>query len=109
MESLKKYKAKGFVHGRYWGGGKGSYKANNVYAETKDALIKKINDGIANGTLDGGMGYETVLGAIMVITTITTITYEGKPYTNEETEVEFFGNLSDDDKNFLDNVLMNVE
>ena len=106
MESLRTYKATGLVFGNYWGGGKGSYKAKKLRSETKEDLIKQINEGIGNGSLDSGMGYESVKGAIMNITTITTITHEGKPYVNEETEIEIFGELSEKEQDFLENALI---
>ena len=108
MKKTVKYKASGLVFGNYWGGGKGSYKAESLISETKEDLIKQINEGIANGSLDSGMGYESLKGAIMDIITITTIIHEGKPYINEETETELFGNLNEQEQEFLENAYDHV-
>ena len=51
------------------------------------------------------MGYESLIGAIMDITTITTVTIDGKDYINEETETEDFGNLNQEQSEFLERAL----
>jgi len=106
MESTKRYKATGIVLGNYWGGGKGSYKAETMLAETKEGLITKINAAIKDGSLDSGMGYESLIGAIMNVTTISSITIDKKWYTNEETEIQLFGDLTEKEQTFLENTLI---
>lgn len=102
MKTTVKYKASGIVLGNYWGGGKGGYKAERVFADTKEELIDKINEGIKDGSLDSGMGYESLIGAIMDITTITTIIYQGKKFKNEETDIEVFGSMTSEETQFLE-------
>ena len=97
----KQYIAKGLVYGKYWGGGEGSYQATNYTAKTKKTLDKMINKGVANGTIDSGMGYEEVLGAFMSIEEITTIKKDGKDYNHSEFDSEFYGNLSEKQEDFL--------
>jgi hypothetical protein len=95
-----KYRSSGLVFGNYWGGGRGSYPAVKLSADTKEELIKKATEGL-DGSLDSGMGYESLIGALLNITKITTITYNGKEFTNEETEEEFIGELTEEDQDFL--------
>lgn len=97
----KIYKAKGLVHGKYWGGGEGSFEAENYEAKTKNKLDKMINKGVEEGTIDSGMGYEKVLGALMVIETIETINKEGKEYKRSEFDDQFYGDLDKKQQNFL--------
>ena len=99
METVK-FKSTGLVFGNYWGGGKGSYSATKLTADTKEDLIKQATDGL-DGSLDGGMGFESLIGALLSITKTTTIMHDGKLFTNEETEDEFIGNLTEEDQDFL--------
>ena len=99
METVK-FKSTGLVLGHYWGGGSGSYPATKLTADTKEELIKKATDGL-DGSLDGGMGFESLIGALLVITKTTTIIHDGKRFTNEETEEEFIGNLTEEQQDFL--------
>lgn len=95
-----KCKLTGFVLGHLWGGGEGSYPCTKLSADTKEELIKKATEGL-DGSLDSGMGFESLIGALLVITTTTTIIHDGKPFTNEETEEEFIGDLTDEQRDFL--------
>lgn len=101
MKQKISYSATGLVFGNYWGGGKGAYKAQSVEAKTKKAIITKATKMLKDGTLDSGMGYESLIGAMLYITKTTVIDVKGKPFTNKESEVEFIGELSDDDEEFL--------
>lgn len=96
------YKAKGLVYGRYWGGGEGSYRAERYHADDLKTLEEQINDGVKTGSIDSGMGYERVLGAIMEITTIRTIEKGGRSFVNEESELKFFGDLNEQQMEFLE-------
>lgn len=96
-----KYKSSGIVFGNYWGGGKGGYSATNFEADTKQELINKCNEALEDGSLDSGMGYESLIGALINIEIETTIKVKGKEFTNKEHELEFIGNLTDDEEDFL--------
>ena len=105
MKTTIKYKSTGLVYGKYWGGGEGSYPAEKLEADTKEDLLKKANEDLKSGALDSGMGYESLLGALLAITKITTVVINGKSYTNEEEEFEFIGSLSLNQADFLENQL----
>jgi hypothetical protein len=102
MEKQIEFKSRGTVLGNYWGGGQGSYSARTFFASSKEELIELNKKALADGSLDSGMGYESLIGARLVITTTTTINIEEKPYTNSEIEIEFIGELDDDQINFLE-------
>ena len=96
-----KFTSTGLVHGNYWGGGKGAYKAEKLSADTKEELIEKATKMLDDGSLDSGMGYESLIGALLNITKTTTIIHDGKPFSNEETESEFIGDLTEEQQDFL--------
>jgi len=100
MEKVK-YTSTGLVFGNLWGGGKGAYEARKLSANTKEALLKEAEKGVEDNSLDAGMGYESLIGAILNVTKITTVYRKGKEFTNKETDVELVGDLSEKDQDFL--------
>jgi len=97
----KSYKASGKVYGKYWGGGEGIYEAREYESDTLEELEDKINKDVKTGAIDGGMGYEEVLGAYMIIDIITDIEIDGKIFSNVKIEKRFYGKLTDEQKDFL--------
>lgn len=101
---MKKYKIKyestGLVYGNFWGGGQGSYPARRLEAGTKEELLKQAKEGL-DGSLDGGMGYESLIGAMLNITKFTTTNIDGKEFVNKEHETEFVGELTEEQVDFL--------
>jgi len=98
---IKTFSASGFVYGYFWGGGEGAYPMRNVTANSLDELLTKANNGISDGSLDSGMGFESLTGAMMLIKEETKTFIEGKPYINTEYSVEFIGELNDEQLDFL--------
>ena len=101
MKSTVKFESEGLVYGNYWGGGKGAYSARKLKADTLEELLKQANEGLDDGSLDRGMGYESLIGALLLVKTITTVIIKGKEFNNEETEEMFIGNLTEQEQNFL--------
>ena len=106
MEKKVRYEAQGCVLGNYWGGGAGSYPTIKIEGTTKEEVLEKAHEALANGSLDSGMGYESLIGAVLNVTCITTVEIDGKLFTNEETETEDIGNLTDVQFDFLLTCLM---
>ena len=100
MEQTEKWKSEGLVFGNYWGGGRGSYTARKLHADTKEELIEQANIGL-DGSLDAGMGYDSLIGAILNITKVTTKWIDDKPFINKESELEFVGDLTEEQQDFL--------
>ena len=94
------FKSTGTVLGLLWGGGTGAYPATNLTETTKEKLLEKAIKGL-DGSLDSGMGFERLLGAKLIITKITTRNIRGKEFINEETELEFIGELNNAQKDFV--------
>lgn len=101
LEIKKTYHSTGFVLGNYWGGGQGSYPCTYFESDNLDDLIEQNKLALQNGKLDSGMGYESLIGAKLIITTVSTIIYEGILYTNYETDEQFIGELTDKQIDFL--------
>ena len=95
------YKASGMVLGNYWGGGSGSYPAKRLSSDSLTELRKQIISGIKDGSLDSGMGYESLIGAIMYIETIETREIDGKTFIATEQETQFFGDMTEEQEEFL--------
>jgi len=102
----QKFESTGLVYGYLWGGGEGAYPARKLEANKKEDLLKLANEGL-DGSLDSGMGYESLIGAILEIKTITTVHIKGKPFINKETDIEFIGELTEKQQEFLFQTLMN--
>jgi hypothetical protein len=99
METIK-YKSTGVVFGNYWRGGKGAYPAREIKADSREELLEQAKKGL-DGSLDSGMGYESLIGALIEICKITTIAIDGKHFTNKEYETEFIGDLTEEEEDFL--------
>jgi hypothetical protein len=102
------YRAKGYVYGIFWGGGEGTYPSNTITSTDIDDLREQIMNGIQYGSLDSGMGYQRLIGAIMEITILTDIVIDDKVYTNKDYQTEFFGDLTESQQEFLDCQLYQV-
>jgi hypothetical protein len=79
----KKFNSSGLVYGNYWGGGKGSYPAKKFSSDFYEDLIAKNENALKDGSLDSGMGYESLIGALLNIETIEIIEFEGKEFLEE--------------------------
>ena len=80
------YIANGYVLGKCWGGGSGSYPARRYSNTDKEALVEEITKDFKSGALDSGFGFESLLAAEMEITTVSSVEIDGKEYTNESVE-----------------------
>lgn len=103
-----KYIGKGLVYGNYWGGGKGCYSSNVLYADTKEAIIEQTQADIEDGSLDGGMGYESLIAAILTITKLRTTIIDGDEFTNTSSETVIVGDVTEEEKKFLNECLENL-
>jgi len=101
MEKKYSYSSTGLVYGYLWGGGEGAYPAETIEADTKEELLKVANEKLNDGSLDSGMGYESLIGATLEITVTEIITFEGKDYSHNELELVTIGDLNEDQIDFL--------
>jgi hypothetical protein len=108
FEQTKKFKSIGLVLGNLYMGGEGAYKAKNLKADTREELLIKATDMLSDGSLDGGMGFESLIGALLEITTVTSFIVNDKTFENEETETVFLGELTLEQQQFLEETGMYV-
>ena len=110
MEKLEtKYSlVAGVVLGNMWGGGTGCYESRTIHDATdKSALMGQIQDMLEDGTLDGGGGFESLIGAVVEIWTEERIMIDGKVFTTTDGELVFFGSLNHYQKQALMDVFNN--
>lgn len=93
---MKTYKARGCVWGATWGGGESGFAAENIEANTLPELRKQVYTGIKEGWLDAGMGFQSLLGAIMEIIETDTRIIDGKAFTHKTRWFERFGPLPEE-------------
>lgn len=97
----KTYRSTGLVFGNYWGGGRGCYPAVNLMGDTKEIIMEEAKKKVENGSLDSGMGYESLIGAVIEIEEIKIIVFEGEVFYKSEFETEFVGDLTEEQRDFL--------
>jgi len=98
----KSYSATGVVYGNCWGGGKCRYAATELSGfSSLRALKTEAKEMLKTGALDSGMGYESLIGALLYIRKETTITFKKKVFYNVEIFPWFVGKLSVEEGDFL--------
>ena len=97
----QRFKLRGIVLGKLWMGGKAAYPARESSGDDSDLLIKKAKEDLESKSLDAGMGFEYLMGAMLTLETITIISHEGKDYHRSDFEILFIGDLNFEEKEFL--------
>lgn len=95
------YKATGIVLGNLWGGGSGGYPAIEINANSLRELREEIEEQLASGSLDSGMGFENLIGALMVIDTRDSRKIDGKIFVAHDYNDEFFGDITPEQEEAL--------
>ena len=89
------YSLSGIVWGNCWGGGVVGYPSERIKGTNKQKLLKRAKKMLSDGSLDSGMGFESLTGATLTLATATTITVEDKDFVNEEYEDVFLGKITE--------------
>lgn len=100
-KEIKSYRCHGFVLGNSWGGGEGAYPAEELIADTLPGIESKIEAGVDDGSLDSGMGFEKLIGALMIIETERKIIINNVAYRNTTTKRYYSKGLTPKQKWFL--------
>lgn len=106
---MKVYTSTGLVFGNCQGGGYAAYRARPLRANTKEELLAQATKGIEDGSLDSGMGYESLMGAVLNVVETETIVKDGKEYKHEEDEIEFVGLLNEEEQRVLTQALFDCQ
>ena len=85
------------------GGGEGTYSSRDLTGETLESILDQAEKGVADGSLDSGMGYEYLKGCVLWIDELTDIVINDQVFCNVETSVHVVGNLSEDEFEFAFN------
>lgn len=101
MTKKYKYIANGLVYGNCWGGGRAAYKTETLTANTKKELLKTASEMLKSGGLDSGMGFESLIGAVLGVEEIETIKKDNRNYNRSEFNIEIIGDLSLKEQDFL--------
>ena len=102
---MKTYKTSGLVYGLTWGFCNVAYPAEEGYYYNYKKLKEDIEKGIKDGSLDSGMGYQSLKGALIIVETIKTLPFKGAIYSNSTFKRVYFGELSHKEKCFLSRCL----
>ena len=103
-ETKETYTASGLVYGLYWGGGSGSYPSINFYGETLEEVELKANKALEDGSIDSGMGFESIKMALLYVTTTTFVEIEGHTFSHEEETTLMIGDITEDVIAFLSGI-----
>lgn len=99
------YTMDGYVYGNLWGGGQGAYPSVVLRGSNIKQMLAQARKDL--NQLDSGMGYESILGALLYITKITEVELGGKLYTNTEyLEPKVVGNLTQEQIDFIHEIGM---
>ena len=101
MKKSYLWSAKGIVVGRSWYGKRGYYDARPIAADTKEELYSRVWEAIEDGSIDGGFGFQEVLGAILWVNCQTTIEVDGVSYYRNDGDYEVFGDINEEDIKFF--------
>ena len=97
------YRSTGLVWGNFWGSGQGGYPASPLGPyDTKEELLAEANKQLESGALDSGMGYESLIGAVLVIRQRRTVLVEGEAFHATVNDITAIGNLTDPIYEFLE-------
>ncbi len=107
MKKSISYSGKGLVLGSLWGGGQGWYETIRLNANTKKDLIKAVEKALNDKSLDSGMGFESLIGAILSVEKLTSINLDGHLFCNKEYEVCCVGEITEQNEDMIDHVFLN--
>jgi hypothetical protein len=102
FETTETWNATGLVYGRNWGFNYGTYPSISFQNNSYEGLIDEANKALANETIDSGMGFESILGALLKITCTTSIEIEDYEFKHTSFDTEFIGDLTEEQIEFLE-------
>lgn len=91
-----KYSAKGYCWGHLWGGGQYGYATESITGISIENIQYKAQAMLKDGSLDSGMGFESLIGAVLEVTIIDTKIIKSKEYTHTDYEELIIGELAED-------------
>jgi hypothetical protein len=105
----KKYNATGIVLGNFWGGGKGTYPSEKLTNyDSIEKLLEVAKKMLKKGSLDSGMGFESLIGAGLIIEEFNTLKYNNELFFNSYDTQTYIGDMSQDELEFLEEQINTV-
>ena len=101
LKETKQFKATGIVLGNLWMGGTATLPIKPLEAYSREEIVNEAKAKLADGTLTGTGDFDGLIGVILNIETTTLIIYNGKKFTNVESEILTIGDLTDKQDEFL--------
>ena len=102
MEFERRFIGRGYVLGNCWGGGKCAYRAAKLISEDKESLINVARKRLEDGSLDSGMGFESLIAAVIEIEEEITTVILGDVFICRKYDSAIIGeNVSESDEEFL--------
>ena len=101
-ETTEVWSAAGLVYGRDWGFNYGAYPSISFQNDSYENLITEANKDLADGSIDSGMGFESIKGVLLEITCTTSIELEENIFVNDAVTTEFIGDLTEEQQEFLE-------
>jgi len=100
----KEFSAGGYIYGMCWLGEEGPRESKNLIDRVSlDRLRGRINELMRSGHLGThGMAFNDIYGAVMIISVTTAVVVDEKEYTRVDRHKEYFGNLTDTQREELD-------
>lgn len=96
------WNATGLVYGRGWGFNYGAYPSISFQNDSYEGLIAEANKALDNESIDSGMGFESIKGALLEITCTTSIEIEDYEFKHTSIDTEFIGDLTEEQQEFLE-------
>lgn len=99
MQKVERFfEGSGLVLGKLWIGGIGIYNSVHLISKTKKGLIAEAEKRLKDGSLDGGMGFEYLIGARISIRGVRILQINGRSYTSTSYSKVYIGTLTNRDK-----------
>ena len=102
FETTEVWNATGLVYGRDWGFNYISYPSISLQNDSYEGLITEANKALANGSIDSGMGFESIMGALLETTCTTSVEIEDYEFKHASIDTEFIGDLTEEQIEFLE-------
>jgi hypothetical protein len=78
----KRITVTGIVYGNCWGGGQSGFKARKIEGDTLKEVKDEAKRMLEDGSLDSGMGFESLNGAVLEAKIKTIKMINGEEYIN---------------------------
>ena len=102
MEFERRFIGRGYVLGNCWGGGKCAYRSEQLVSENKESLLNVARRKIVDGSLDSGMGFESLIAAVIEVEEEITTVINGDIFVCRKYDSAIIGeNVSESDEEFL--------